>query len=112
MPFKPGEVNNPNGARKERLFYNALRLALDEKRLRRIAEKLVRLAEAGVPWAIRELIDRTDGKPVQAINVDREERIKLIAIVPEKSATTEDWLKLIGEEKVIEHQPTDLESTE
>jgi hypothetical protein len=29
MVFKPGEVNNPNGARKERLFYSALRLALD-----------------------------------------------------------------------------------
>jgi hypothetical protein len=112
MPFKPGEVNNPNGARKERLFYNALRLALDEKRLRRIAEKLVKAAEAGVPWAIRELIDRTDGKPVQAINVDREERIKLIAVVPQKAATTEEWLKLVGEQRVIEHQPTDLESTE
>jgi hypothetical protein len=28
--------------------------------LRRIAEKLAKMAEAGEPWAIRELIDRTD----------------------------------------------------
>ena len=28
-----------------------------------------------------------------------EERIRLIAIVPEKTATTEDWLKLVGEQQ-------------
>jgi hypothetical protein len=112
MVFKPGEVNNPNGARKERLFYSALRLALDEKRLRRIAEKLVKLAEAGEPWAMRELVDRLDGKPVQAIAVDKEERIKLIAVVPQKASSTEEWLKLVGEQRAIEHQPTDLDSTE
>jgi hypothetical protein len=33
------------------MFYSALHLALDEKRLRRIAEKLVKMAEAGVPWS-------------------------------------------------------------
>ena len=51
-------------------------------------------------------------KTVQSINVDRGERIKLIAVVPEKAATTEEWLKLVGEHRVIELQPTDLESSE
>ena len=62
--------------------------------------------------AAREILDRAYGKPVQSINVDREERIKFIAIVPEKSATTEDWLKAVGEQRVIDHQPTDLEGNE
>ena len=80
------------------------------------AEILVKHLHASDPRvsvaAAREILDRAYGKPVQSINVDKEERIKLIAVVPEKSATTEDWLRAIGETKVIEHQPTDLESTE
>ena len=81
-------------------------------KLRALADKLVEQGLAGNVHALREIADRLDGKSVQAINVDKEERIKLIAIVPEKSATTEDWLKAIGEQKVIEHQPTNLDSTE
>ncbi len=51
--------------------------------------------------AAREILDRAYGKPVQSINVDREEHIKLIAVVAEKAATTEQWLKLVGEQRVI-----------
>ena len=61
--------------------------------------------------AAREILDRAYGKPVQSINVDREERIKLIAVVPQKAATTEEWLKLIDQQKVIEHQPINRDST-
>ena len=87
-------------------FYRALELARHDNPLlfRQAAEQLLKKAAAGEPWAIRELADRYDGKSVQQVNVDKEERIKLIAVVPEKSATTEDWLKLIGESKVIEHE--------
>jgi hypothetical protein len=35
-------------------------------RLRRIAERLVKAAEKGEAWAIRELMDRMDGKVPQA----------------------------------------------
>jgi len=62
--------------------------------------------------AAREILDRAYGKPVQSINVDREERIKLIAVVPQKASSTEEWLKLVGEQRVIDHQPTDVESTD
>ena len=62
--------------------------------------------------AAREILDRAYGKPVQSINVDREERIKMIAVVPQKAATTEEWLKLVGEQRAIEHQPIDLDSTD
>jgi uncharacterized protein DUF5681 len=62
--------------------------------------------------AAREILDRAYGRPVQQHQLDMEERIKLIAVVPEKSATTEDWLKAVGEQRVIEHRSTDLEGTE
>jgi hypothetical protein len=59
-------VGNQNG-RKGKLFYDALRVALvqeDKKKLRKITEKLVQAAEEGEPWAVKEIMDRMDGKPV------------------------------------------------
>src|SRR6476469_9849955 len=55
---------------REKPFNDALRIALrgDPLRLRRIADKLATLAEEGDLAAIRELADRLDGKPAQAID--------------------------------------------
>jgi hypothetical protein len=55
---------------KEKPFNDALRIALrgDPLRLRRIADKLATLAEAGDLGAIRELADRLDGKPAQVLD--------------------------------------------
>jgi hypothetical protein len=39
-------------------------------------------------------------------------RARLIAVVPQKASSTEEWLKLVGEQRTIEHRQTDLESTE
>jgi hypothetical protein len=64
-------VGNQNG-KKGKLFYNQLRKALvqeDSLKLRKIAEKLVDAAEQGEPWAIKEVIDRVDGKAVQATEI-------------------------------------------
>jgi hypothetical protein len=66
-----GQLGNQNG-KKGKLFYNQLRVALvqeDSRKLRNIAEKLVKAAEAGEPWAIKEVIDRVDGKAVQATEI-------------------------------------------
>jgi len=63
---------------KEKSFANMLSIALRESdgvtldglpntKLRQIADKLVLLAVAGEGWAIREVADRTDGKPMQAV---------------------------------------------
>ena len=89
----------------QKQFMRARELARHENPLlfRQAAEQLMKKAAAGEPWAIRELADRYDGKPTQQINVDKEERIKLIAVVPQKAASTEEWLKLV-EGKVIEHE--------
>jgi hypothetical protein len=64
-------IGNQNG-KKGKLFYNHLRVALvqeDSRKLRTIAQKLVDAAEQGEPWAIKEVIDRVDGKAVQATEI-------------------------------------------
>lgn len=64
-------VGNQNG-KKGKLFYDALRIALlqeDRKRLRNITDKLVKAAENGDAWAVKEIMDRMDGKPVQATEI-------------------------------------------
>src|SRR5438445_8043700 len=55
---------------REKPFTDALRLALlsgGRHRLRSIAEKLAEKAEHGDLAAIREIADRLDGKPAQAV---------------------------------------------
>ena len=66
-----GQPGNQNG-KKGKLFYNQLRVALvqvDSRKLRTIAQKLVDAAELGEPWAIKEVIDRVDGKAVQSTEI-------------------------------------------
>ena len=110
--FAPGASGNPAGRPK----LSAEMREIFQSRGLEAAEILVKHLRNSDPRvsvaAAREILDRAYGKPVQSINVDREERIKLIAVVPEKSASTEDWLRAIGETKTIEHQPADIESTE
>jgi hypothetical protein len=55
---------------RQKPFTDMLRVALlsgGGRRLRTIADKLVEMAEEGDLQAIREVIDRLDGKPTQAI---------------------------------------------
>lgn len=66
-----GQVGNQN-AKKGKLFYNELRKALvqqDQLNLRRIADKLVEKAIEGESWAVKEIIDRVDGKAIQATEI-------------------------------------------
>ena len=71
MAERGGQVGNQNAA-KSRMFYDKLRLVLVQEphRLRSIAEQLVSQAEAGEPWAIKEIIDRVDGKAIQATTIE------------------------------------------
>jgi hypothetical protein len=65
--------NANSGKRKDKLFHDALVLELksredDDKRgIRAIARKLVDIALEGEMQAIKEVADRLDGKPAQAI---------------------------------------------
>ena len=68
-------TGNQNG-KKGKLFYDALRLALvqeDRKSLRKITDKLVKAAEEGDAWAVKEIMDRMDGKPVNTTELSNTE---------------------------------------
>lgn len=99
MPFEKGKSGNPGGRVSERMFGDALRLALKEvdaagvTKLRRIADKLVASAVAGNPFAIQQIADRLDGKPTQPIAGDdnlppvRIQRIELVAATKDGNRT-------------------------
>ena len=65
-------MGNQNAV-KGKLFFGELRKVLvqeDARRLRAIAEKLVKSAEDGEAWAVKEIMDRMDGKPLQATSIE------------------------------------------
>lgn len=66
MANRGGQEGNMNAA-KGRMFYAELRKVFiqNPERLRNVAEGLISAAEAREPWAVRELLDRMDGKPIQ-----------------------------------------------
>lgn len=71
MPFKKGQSGNPGGKHKEKIFRNALLLALKEAgedmpALRDVAHGLIERAKKSDP-AAKELADRLDGKVPQGI---------------------------------------------
>ena len=67
MPERGAQPGNQNAA-KSRMFYDKLRKVLTQhpERLQKIAEELITQAENGESWAIKEIMDRVDGKAVQA----------------------------------------------
>jgi hypothetical protein len=63
-----GAPKGNDNARKGRLFFDQLRKELvqeDAVKLRKIAQKLVEAAQDGEPWAVKEIMDRVDGKAIQ-----------------------------------------------
>lgn len=88
--WTPGHSGNPGGQRAHPPLAAAIRARLDEMgddgltRGQRIACILVSMAEGGDLRAIREVLDRAEGKPVQAVSVDANERIVLQPITFER----------------------------
>lgn len=69
MAERGGQPGN-NNAGKNRRWREALDRAIaqdDGVRLREAAETVLTLAAQGEAWAVKELGDRLDGKPAQAI---------------------------------------------
>jgi hypothetical protein len=56
---------------------------------------LIKAAEKGEPWAIRELMDRIDGKVPQAtiLQGDAEQPVRYCE-VPRKAANADEWLQM------------------
>lgn len=73
-------LGNLNAA-KGKMFYDQLRkIAVQEpQRLRNVAETLFSAAELGEPWAVKELIDRFDGKPMQQTELTGAEGAPLLS---------------------------------
>jgi hypothetical protein len=61
-------IGNTNAA-KGKMFYEKLRKCLVQEphRLDKIVNQLVTQAELGESWAVKEIIDRLDGKAVQVL---------------------------------------------
>lgn len=76
MAWQKGQSGNPRGRLTEKVFADAIRIAVNEqdaatgkRKLRLIAEKLVEEAINGESWAIQQVGDRLDGKPAQESTV-------------------------------------------
>jgi len=86
MAWKKGQSGNPAGrpiGSGDKQFVEQLRIVLaevvpddpaGERKLRRIAEKLVDAALDGHSWAIQQVADRIDGKPAQESTVNFKEK--------------------------------------
>jgi uncharacterized protein DUF5681 len=80
--FKPGVSGNPAGRPKSRALSEELRARLREQYPGKddatyatmVARKLIDLAVAGEIPAIKEVFDRVEGKPRQAIDLSTDER--------------------------------------
>ena len=77
MPFKKGQVANPRGRPpKLKSLTEKLRHKLKDNceykvgktNLEAIVDVLIEKAVGGESWAIKEILDRTEGKPVQMID--------------------------------------------
>ncbi len=76
-----GTTNNPRGSKPDKLITDAIRVALNReakdaagkptKKLALIADQLVNKAVEGDMSAIKEVIDRMEGKAPQHLNVSR-----------------------------------------
>lgn len=73
---------NRNSA-KGRLFYEQLRKVLvqnDALKLRNIAQVLADKAEEGESWAVKEIMDRMDGKAIQSNTIENADGSPLTGI--------------------------------
>ena len=88
--FLPGVSGNPAGRGSAPSLVAALRAELGEREdggrpaMRAIAARLVEMALEGDIRAIREVLDRLDGKAVQAVSVDTAAPIVLNPVVFER----------------------------
>ena len=86
MAFVKGQSGNPGGRSQEKLWRSALLRAVhrktdekdQDKALEKVADACVMAALSGDMQAIKEIGDRLDGKPAQAIVGDEDQPIKTI----------------------------------
>jgi hypothetical protein len=73
-------IGNTNAV-KGKMFYDRLRKTLTQEphRLEKIVGQLITQAEMGEAWAVKEIIDRLDGKAVQTNQVENTDGSPLLS---------------------------------
>jgi len=73
-------IGNSNAV-KGKMFYDRLRKCLVQEpaRLEKIVNQLVTQAELGEAWAVKEVIDRLDGKAVQTTEMQNSDGTPLLS---------------------------------
>jgi hypothetical protein len=73
-------IGNTNAV-KGKMFYDKLRKRLTQEphRLERIVNELITQAEQGEAWAVKEVIDRLDGKAVQTTEMQNSDGTPLLS---------------------------------
>ena len=73
-------IGNTNAV-KGKMFYDKLRKQLTQEphRLEKIVGQLITQAEMGEAWAVKEIIDRLDGKAVQTNQVENADGSPLLS---------------------------------
>ncbi len=76
--FRKGNAGGPGNPNVTRLaqWRGALEAVMTPERLRAVFTRLLDAAEAGEPWAVKETLDRTIGRPGQADVLDRLDRLE------------------------------------
>lgn len=99
MPFEKGNKEAANKG----LYQSALKRALARSGktvdggLNKVADKLVKAAEEGEQWAIKEIGDRIDGKAAQSMTLAGDaENPLFIAEATRPELTKEEWLEKHG----------------
>ena len=74
VEIETNKVGAPKGntnAKKNKLFYDRIQkhLVQNPAKLEKIVETLVQEAQNGAPWAVKEIMDRVDGKAVQSTEI-------------------------------------------
>lgn len=79
--FKPGEVNNPNGRRNAArdILNKILDVEVDDvTRREKLLNKLIAMANRGNLNAIKEVLDRTEGKSTEHIITEEIQPIRVL----------------------------------
>ena len=73
-------IGNTNAV-KGKMFYDKLRKRLTQEphRLERIVNELITQAEQGEAWAVKEVIDRLDGKAVQTTEMQNSDETPILS---------------------------------
>jgi hypothetical protein len=73
-------IGNANAV-KGKMFYDKLRKRLTQEphRLERIVNELITQAEQGEAWAVKEVIDRLDGKAVQTTEMQNSDGTPILS---------------------------------